>query len=237
MALPLYLAMTAAEISRSTQFPEHCAYMACHFSPYETGLSNFPQALPSGSLLIVNDLTPVLGHDPELIARQLSQVAEDCEASGILLDFQRPGQPETAKIAQAIISSQPCPVAISEHYAREMDCAVFLSPPPLDLALSSYIKAWHGREIWLEAALDTIAIQVTEKGSRQVLVPYKPDAPLHTDTRLHCNYRICAQPDHVMFTLERDAENLSALLEEAEKLGITRAVGLFQELGCYFTRK
>lgn len=234
MALPLYLAMTAAEISQSRQMPAHCAYMACHFSPYETGLSNIPQELPKGSLLILNDRTPVLGHDPDLIAQQLSQAAEVREADGVLLDFQRPGQPETHEIARAIVSALTCPVAVSEHYANDLDCSVFLSPPPLDRSLSAYIKPWQGRDIWLEAALDTIAIQVTEKGSRQVLVPYKPGAPLHTDTRLHCNYRICAQPDQVMFTLERDANNLSALLEEAAVLGIARAVGLYQELGSHF---
>lgn len=33
MALPLILAMTAAEISTSTSMPESVAWMACHFPP------------------------------------------------------------------------------------------------------------------------------------------------------------------------------------------------------------
>ena len=40
MVLPLYLALTAAEISRISSPPALCAYMACHFSPYTEGISN-----------------------------------------------------------------------------------------------------------------------------------------------------------------------------------------------------
>ena len=234
MALPLYLAMTAAEISRATVLPNNCAYMACHFSPYGTGLSNFPQELPENALLIVNDRTPVQGHDPILIAEQLVQMAEDWKVSGILLDFQRPAQTETDRIAKAILAALPCPVGICEHYARELDCPVFLPPPPPDSSLNQYISHWHGRELWLEVALDSKAILITEEGSQSPPAP--ADLPFfpYRDSRLHCSYHINAQPDQVLFTLRRTAEDLGDLLTEAEALGVTRAVGLFQELGKFF---
>ena len=76
MVLPLYLAMTAAEIRANTDFPPNIGYMACHFSPYGTGLSNCPAHLPEGSMLILNDRTPVYGHCPERIAQQLMEMAE-----------------------------------------------------------------------------------------------------------------------------------------------------------------
>ena len=71
MALTLYLAMTAAELQNCRQIPEHIAWMACHFSPYSSGISNVPVQLPAGSVLILNDRIPPQGHDPELVARQL----------------------------------------------------------------------------------------------------------------------------------------------------------------------
>ena len=45
MGLPLYLAMTAAELSAAEALPRKMAYMACHFSLYGTGLSNIPEQL------------------------------------------------------------------------------------------------------------------------------------------------------------------------------------------------
>ena len=88
MALPLYLALTAAEFQNCSSLPEHAAWMACHYSPYGLGLSNIPKDLPQGSMLILNDRTPPCRHDPELIARQLGEIAERFQCGGVLLDFQ-----------------------------------------------------------------------------------------------------------------------------------------------------
>lgn len=232
MALPLYLAMTASEIFCAAELPPKCAYMACHFSPYGTGLSNFPQALPKGSLLIVNDRTPVLGHDPALIAAQLSETVAEWEADGVLLDFQRPGSALTAQIAESILTALSCPVCVSEHYARELNCPVFLPPCPLNRPLTDYIAPWQGRELWLEAALDTQVITVTPTGSRISQDCTARDNPfLHEELLLHCHYSIETDDDQIRFTLNRTEEDLSALLQEAEALNIRRAVGLYQELG------
>ena len=232
MALPLYLAMTAAEISCAQALPARCAYMACHFSPYGTGLSNFPRSLPKASVLIVNDRTPVQGHDPALVAAQVAQLAEEWEAVGILLDFQRPNIPRTAEIAKAILSALSCPVSISEYYARDLNCPVFLPPPPPDRPLPKYIAPWQGRELWLEAALDAQRIAVTPKGSSltQDFSHDSIDCP-HQDTKLHIHYKIEIAPNLVSFTLRRTQADLTALMQEAESLGFTQAIGLYQELG------
>ena len=89
MAITRYLAMTAAEMRNISQFPEKIAWMACHFSPYSTGISNLPQTLPAGSLLILNDIIPFHGHDPQRIAHQLTDCLEQHNCAGVLLDFQR----------------------------------------------------------------------------------------------------------------------------------------------------
>ena len=235
MALPLYLAMTAAELFRAPALPPKCAYMACHFSPYSTGLSNFPQNIPEGSMLILNDRMPVQGHDPALVAEQLTQCAEEWNVAAILLDFQRPDCPQTVKIARAILDSRPCPVAISAYYSQEVDAPVFLSPLPPDCRLEDHIKPWKGRELWLEAALDTQVITLTSKGSQitQCLSPAPADYP-HEDAKLHIHYKIESAPDQVRFTLHRTPTDLVALLQEAETMGVTHAIGLYQELGDLF---
>ena len=48
MAIGRYFAMTAAEIRGCSALPAGIAWMACHFSPYGTGLSNLPPELPEG---------------------------------------------------------------------------------------------------------------------------------------------------------------------------------------------
>ena len=231
MALPLYLAMTAAELFRAPVLLPQCAYMACHFSPYSTGLSNFPQNIPEGSILILNDRMPVQGHDPALIGEQLNQCAEEWDATAILLDFQRPDCPQTLQIARAIIDSSACPVAVSACYSRELDCPVFLPPPPLDCKLEEYITPWKGRALWLEAALDTQIITLTPQGSQltQDLSLEHAVYP-HEDPTLHIHYKIEPTPEQVRFTLHRTPEDLTALLQEAEALGFTHAIGLYQEL-------
>ena len=76
MPIPCYLALTAAEFANANQLPEKIAWMACHFSCYGTGLSNFPEDLPGGSVIILNDRTPPDKHDPQRILEQLQQLVE-----------------------------------------------------------------------------------------------------------------------------------------------------------------
>lgn len=232
MAFPLYLAMTSAEFASASSLPAHMAWMACHFSSYGTGLSNLPQTLPENAMLIVNDRTSVQGHDPELITEQLLQAFEELKFSRVLLDLQRPDDPQTTTIAKAITQALPCPVGIAASYARGLDGPVFLPPPPLHCPLAEHIRPWQGRELWLEAALDAETITVTAAGSR--IAPLQltqiPE-PTFPEDHLHCHYHINVEPQQAVFTLYRTPQTLRVLLQEAEELGICCAVGLYQELG------
>lgn len=231
MAIPLYLAMTAAELVGKVDLPENIGWMACHFSPYSTGLTNLPRHLPKGSLLILNDRTPVHGHDPIQIAGVLEETAQRLMCSGLLLDFQRPNCSESQKIAAALVQL-PFPVAVSDQYAQAFDCAVFVSAPPLHKSLSEHLAPWQGREIWLEAALGGEIATITDAGTDFAPLPpgELPDCP-HADKKLHCQYCISLYPEQARFLLRRTRENLDALLKEAESLGVKQAVGLYQELG------
>lgn len=232
MPLPVYLAMTAAQFQQTRPLPSHPAWMACHFSCYGTGLSNCPEKLPDNTLLILNDRTPVWNHDPRLIVSQLKQITERNTVYGILLDFQRQGVPQTAAIAKTITKEFSCPVAVTESYAADLDCPVFLSPPPLHRPLAAYLESWNGREIWLEAALDCQQMTLTREGC--VITPVFPHQPADTgflEENLFCRYTIKAEEEKIVFTLYRTPETLKQLLSEAEKLGVRTAVGLHQELG------
>ena len=72
MPIAHYLAMTAAEMAGNSVLPDRMAWMACHFSPSGVGLSNLPHWLPPGSLLILDDSTPIHDHDPQRVASELS---------------------------------------------------------------------------------------------------------------------------------------------------------------------
>ena len=228
MVLPLYLAMTAAEIRANTDFPPNIGYMACHFSPYGTGLSNCPAHLPEGSMLILNDRTPIHGHDHGLIADQLTELVEKLKCDSVLLDFQRVDVPELSLLAQKLSAALPCPVGVSDLYAADSDCSIFLPPVMPDTLLSEHLVPWQGRDIWLDISTEGLEITLTEKGASTVSLPSQVFPACHGDSALHCHYRIDVG-ENIRFTLFRTEQDVKDLLAEAKHLGISRAVGLYQE--------
>ena len=231
MAIRQYLAMTASEIAAASPLPPQIAWMACHFSPYGMGLSNQPHKLPKGSLLILNDRTPIHLHDPLLVACQLSSLLQRLSCAGLLLDFQRPGCEEQGTLCAFLADTLPYPVAISSLYARYADSPVFLPAAPCHIPLEKYIAPWRGREIWLELALDCQELLLTPQGCQVHSIPRQEVSDsFHADERLHCRYRSQVTPSEAKFTLLRTREDLTGLITHAEELGVTTTVGLYQEL-------
>ena len=231
MVLPLYLALTAAEISSQEVLPVPMAYMGCSFSPYSLGLSGIPTSLPEGCMLIVNDRMSCQGHSPDLVAGQLQEAVTRLSCESVLLDFQRPPESESKTMVSKIIQALSCPVAVAEEFAVHWDCPVFLSPAPLHIPLSEYLSHWQGREIWLEAALGQETITVTTQGT-VTAVQFPPEGltgGFYEET-LCCHYRTKIDGDKILFTLFDTTENLKEKLDLAASLGVTRAVGLWQEL-------
>ncbi len=232
MGISRYLAMTAAEME-SFSVPENTfhAYMACHFSPYATGLSNIPKELPAGSMLIVNDRTPFHGHDAQQIAAQLLNAHAELSFDCLLLDLERPDILEYDGLCRMLMKALPCPVGISAAYGMGLECPVFLPPAPLDVPLEEYIAPWKGRTVWLDAAPDAACVTVTERGSSMVQVPFTaPPENAFTDEALHCRYRAEVFENEIQFHLWRDLPQIEALTEHAKSLGITKCISLFQEL-------
>lgn len=230
MPFPLYLAMTSAELATCTPPPQP-GYMACHFSAYGAGLTNLPSSLPPGSLLILNDRTPPLHHDPALVSSQLAQAAENLAAAAILLDLQQPYNTPAAAMVDAIVRQMPCPVVVSELYAKDFDCDIFLSAPPLHMPLQQALQAFPNRRIWLEIATEPELLVLTEEGCRHDFCD-EADIPEEGffDEKLCCHYRMQLQKKAARFLLWRTKEDLQAYLHTAEDLGIHNAVGLYQQL-------
>ena len=230
MAIDAILAMTAAEIRADAGLPPRIGWFSCHFSPCGTGLSNLPDTLPPDSMLILDDFLPFQNHDPHRIIRQLEEVITAQQCSSLLLDFQRESV-DTAALVQEIVRALPCPVGVSDRFADGLDCPVFLPPIPPDTPSEKYLKPWSRREIWLEAALDGSILTLTEEGISTAPLPlYEIPRGDHRDEALHCHYSISLTEDRAEFTLFRTPEDLDALLSEAKTLGVSKAIGLWQEL-------
>ena len=183
-------------------------------------------------MLILNDITPIHGHDPDRIGKQLAACIDARRCSSLLLDFQRQGCKETAALAKHLVEVLPCPVAVSECYGENMGCPVFLSPVPCHVPLEEHIQRWSGREVWLEIGLECERLTLTEKGCDILpLLPGEHPRQGQKEEQLHCHYQVALLDSEARFTLWRTREDIQDLLAEAGALGIRQTVGLWQELG------
>ena len=233
MAFDTYLAMTAAEIAMCDRLPPKTAWMGCHFSPYGTGISNLPAGIPEGSMIILNDRIPLYGHDPKRIADELADVLDKAKASALLLDLQRSYSDEMRRIVECVLSKCNCPAAVTEAYAPDTSCAVFLPLPDTPIPLETYIRSYKNRRIWLEATTQSCVCRVTSHGSEFIYPQDPPDETMpFYDEKTCWFYKISVSDDSAVFTLCRTTESIEALLAQAKELNIELAVGLYQQLGC-----
>lgn len=229
MVFPGYLAMTDYELQHCAALPCSVAWMACYFSAYGWGLSNIPNTLPKNSLILLTDQVPPQGHDPDMVAQQLSHAAKTLDARGIILDFQREYTPECLQIAQAIRKKLPCPVAITPTYAKDWDGPVFLPPIPPEHSVKKHLTPWENREIWLEADNQGSILTVDHAGCTKEVLTEPLEEPIFYDESLCCHYHITLHSDRAEFYLMRTDEDLCNLLRNAEASGVSLCVGLYQQ--------
>lgn len=226
------IAMTAGEFSAAKTLPRRVGWMACHFSQRDSGLSNLPSTLPESSVLIMDDSRPPAGHDPRLIAEQLTEAVQKLGVETVLLDLQDPGNPETAAIAEHLAAALPCSVCVAAPYAEGLSCPVLVPMPPPHIHLERCLAPWKGRQIWLEATLEAEQITVTEQGSSVISLPFTDlTGDCFTEDALRCRYQIREHEKQVAFTLVRDRDMLRKLLGDAVKQGVYHFIGLYQQLG------
>lgn len=223
MPIPIYLAMTAEEFAFCREKPTNVAWMACHFSPYGKGLTNLPPGSLKNAIVTVNDRIPWNGHDAAVIAAQLKGI--DC--GGILLDFQRPDTP--LSFVSQLLAALPHPVCIAERFALDTECPILLPPVPPHIPVAEYIEPWQGREIWLEASQNTSQITVTAAGAEETMSVLAGTYP-HKDAALSCHYGIAVENDRATFSFCRLRADMEDLATQAKDAGVTRMIGLYQEL-------
>ena len=223
--------MTAAELQNCRSLPPKSAYMACHFSSYGSGISNAPSALPAGSMLILNDRIPICGHDPELVASQLEMLTQENKCRYVLLDLQRPFDPQALAVCRCCLEQISCPVGISHLYAGEFSCPVFLPPVPPDQPLEQHLAPWKGRELWLEIATDSSQLTLTADGCQvQDALPRLSADGCFCDDALLCQYRQRTETDRITVDLWRSPQQIAELIHRAKEHGVQVFAGLYQQL-------
>ena len=208
MVLPLYLAMGAEEMNGAAPLPRHLGV----YGPDVT--------LPPGAMLILDDRLPG-PLDP----------AQAMGADSVLLDFERKPTPDTIRTANKLLRPLDCPVAAPPGYLEDPACPIFLPPCPLHVPLAEYLAPWQDRAVWLDVTMQQQNVTVTAEGTR-----YSSPAPADRqdggwfDEVLLCRCAMDVSDEQVVFTLFDTPDTLKRKLEQAAALGVTRAVGLYQEL-------
>ncbi len=178
---------------------------------------------------MVNDSIPPSGHSPELIAQQLLRAADTFSPKGVILDFQRPFQEKTKEIAQKILSALPCPVAVTEPYCQDWGGAVFLPPIPLGKKIEEHLQKWQCKDIWLEVTKVGEQLVLNEQGCLRQPLNQLPGMSVFREENLFCHYSTDVMDKKAVFSLWRTDEDLTDTLEKAQGLGVSTAVGLYQE--------
>ena len=231
MELNCWVAMTAGEFSTLQTPPQKAGWLSCHFSAYDSGLSNLPRSLPPKSLLFLDDSTPPSGYDPEKILHQLEMTANELDVAAVVLDFQVSGIPETRAITDYLVNKLSCPVCVAAPYAEGLSCPVLAPCPAAHVPLDVHLVPWKGRKIWLELTLDAEQITVTENSSSVSPLPFfQPGDDFHTDEKLCCRYQVKVFEDRAEFTLVRDQKMLGMLLQKARTTNVVNGIGLYQQL-------
>jgi len=227
MSIPVFLAMTAWEMAKENPPLSSCGWMACHYLP-GGGLTDFPQALPPGSVILVDDSVLPHKQSTSQILSELTCCIHRFSPRAIVLDFQKNDLPENRELAKET-QSLPCPVIVSEKYGKDINCPILLPPIPPHCPPKDYLNPYAGREIWLEISLESQALTLTKDGCREESCR-KHDTPLpFYDAQLFTHYGIACDDDAAVFILRREWSDLQKLLEEAKQYGVNAALGLYQE--------
>lgn len=239
MSIPLYLAMTAAEFSNCTLLPALPAWMAVHFSPSGSGLSNCPASLPPGSLLILDDQLPWNGHSDAEILPRIVEILENTQACGLLLDFEREPMGQTLSLAERL--ARRCMdggwmVGMPPAYLGQSEAAVFLPPLPCYEAHPEIPGQWEGRPIWLEASPTVFTGAITKAGVQ--LAPM--DGPVQADVSffspsLQCRYTAVPEEDGIRLTLFDTPETILEKLEGWQAQGVSLAIGGWRDFRAVIT--
>ena len=227
MAITAILAMTAEEQRTASSTPQRFAILGCHFSSTKQGLTGVPDTLSNGCGLVIDDRFIPEHIDIQSVLQQLRTLSPPY----IILDFQRPLAECMLDLAKELMALS-CPIAMPPIYGNNLDCPIFLPPIPPHIPPHEYLSPWKNREVWLELALDATEITITEQGSLFRSFHHAEAAEnTHTDSMLHCHYKISQNRHSLKFYCYRTKEDIGSLLRSPLPENVTCTIGLFQELG------
>ncbi len=233
MSIPFFLAISAQEFPFLSELPSNIAWMSVHFSSYGSGLSNLPHNLPKGSLLILDDQTPWEGHSTEVVCREIVESLLENQATGLLLDFERPATPETNLLTTAL--SQCCReigvmLGAPLSYATD-DAAIFISPLPCQTPPERLYQ--KNRKVWLDVSPGAYLIHIGAQGATGQAADQRsfPDGiyPVFTDTELCCSYRSRPNAGGVDILLNHSRESIETMLATLDENAVQLAIGLYRE--------
>lgn len=234
MSIPFFLAISAQEFPFLSPPPRKVAWMSVHFSSSGPGLSNLPHGLPEGSLIILDDQMPWSGHSIEAVCRDLVGAMLENKARGLLLDFERPSNQDTALLTSAL--SQCCreigvQLGAPESYAADPDTAIFLSPLPCQTPLERLYRS--GRRLWLDVSPAAFLLHIGPQGATGQVTDQTsfPDGshPVFTDPELRCLYRSRPNADGVDVLLYHTPQSIREMLEMVDTDAVSLALGLYRE--------
>lgn len=234
MSIPLFLAITAQEFPNLLSQPQKTAWMSVHFSSSGPGLSNLPHEIPQGSLIILDDQTPWSGHSIETVCREMVALLLMTRAYGLLLDFERPVEPEVVLLSRALCQccrEVGCVMGAPESYAVNPDTAIFISPLPCQVPLERL--RIPGRKLWLDASptayqLHISAHSATGRSAEPGYISAGEPAAF-TDQALCCQYRSWLSGDGIDVLLYHTTQTIEEMLEKSNADFIQLAVGLHRE--------
>ena len=225
MDIKCYIAMTEAEIYSAPKLPQHTAWMACHFSPYGTGLTNLPRRLPENAMVILNDRIPPSGHDMVEIADTLNSINCNC----YLLDFQIPKKKETEILVQYLSSQLRKPAAVSEYYSHCTNGPILAGLSP-HRKVSDIIHDHSDREIWLELTTDIQMLSVYSDHTESISMNTGKQWKKYIAWDGICSrYHIELFDDHVDYYFSRTIPQIKQHLSQIDQTKITKAIALYQQ--------
>ena len=239
MSIPLFLAMTASEFFQNGENPQNLAWMSAHFSPSDSGLSNLPPALPTGSILILDDQIPWTDHDMERVCQELTRVLLRDKAYGLLLDFEREPCEQTLLLASAAAQccrEIGCAIAMPEVYRGDGDAACFLPPLPCTVPVDT-VNLPRG-PIWLDAAptgavarIGSEAVSITHADPGELALLAKTHS-VFRDPTLGCRYYSYRSGEEVVVSL---FDTPGTVWEKLEQLPIELAIAAWRETAAFET--
>lgn len=194
MAREVYAAITGEEMGKISILPQNIAYLGTHFEG--NTLVDIPEALPEGSLLLIDDRVIPENVSIDLVIVSLSHLFP-C-LSGIYLDFQQEDTPKD--LVHSLLKALPVPVGVPRRFGLGIPVV-----PPRRLSMLPEKHYLPG--CWAEGAVSAWELTLTKDGCTKKEVSAKESA-YEEYSKLFCRYAVENDAEKAVFHLQNNRELL-----------------------------